>query len=220
MEDKRRVNILLVRDCWIEDGWDFTYLKELVGETKAAEVGQTIEAGKEGSGMIIWKPNDNGEFSTSSAWGPCGGGRVIMDHYGNLVVGFCVKYGYGSNNEAELHVVITGVELCKEKGFQRVVYREANRAIDLLAKQGADGLTMRKRQRNEKTIFLQLRDEVIDDAALNKVSGEVDRPYTKQRRCFGEASRAYKEVSRHEFFQSSVKTYKEKADCNFLKFVT
>ncbi|CAI9756943.1 unnamed protein product [Fraxinus pennsylvanica] len=31
--------------------------------------------------------------------GPCGGGGVIRDHYGNLVVSLWVKYGHGSNNE-------------------------------------------------------------------------------------------------------------------------
>ncbi|CAI9774048.1 unnamed protein product [Fraxinus pennsylvanica] len=35
---------------------------------KATEIVQTIGARKEGSDMIIWKSNDNEEFSTSSAW--------------------------------------------------------------------------------------------------------------------------------------------------------
>ncbi|CAI9763513.1 unnamed protein product [Fraxinus pennsylvanica] len=48
------------------------------------------------------------------------GGGVTRDHYDNLVAGFCVKYGYGSNNETKLRAVIIGVELCKELGFQRV----------------------------------------------------------------------------------------------------
>ncbi|CAI9759581.1 unnamed protein product [Fraxinus pennsylvanica] len=124
--------------------------------------------------------------------GPCGGGGVIRDHDGNLVAGFCVKYGHGSNNEAELRAVISGVELCKEMGFQQVEiecdsavvvnwlthslckiwylwdywdellkllsgisftishqYREANSAADLLARQGADGLTMRYMQSDQ-----------------------------------------------------------------------
>ncbi|CAA3010428.1 kDa ribonuclease H [Olea europaea subsp. europaea] len=83
--------------------------------------------------------------------GPYGGGGMIRDHYGNLVVCFSVAYGYGRNNEAELRAIIAVVELYKEMGFQQVeidcdstvMYREANRATDLIAQQGTDGLMAR-----------------------------------------------------------------------------
>ncbi|CAI9756944.1 unnamed protein product [Fraxinus pennsylvanica] len=69
--------------------------------------------------VIGWvKHNVDGSSIGNS--GPFGGGGVIRDHYGNLVVSLCVKYGHGSNNEVELRAVIFGVELCKEMVFQGV----------------------------------------------------------------------------------------------------
>ncbi|CAI9782830.1 unnamed protein product [Fraxinus pennsylvanica] len=47
--------------------------------------------------------------------GPCGGKGVIQDHYGNLVAGFFVTYGYGKNSEAELRAVMTGIGEKSEK---------------------------------------------------------------------------------------------------------
>ncbi|XP_022852508.1 uncharacterized protein LOC111374112 [Olea europaea var. sylvestris] len=74
--------------------------------------------------FVSWrKPADgwvklNIDGSSLGNPGPCGGGGVIRDHHGNMIAGFSATYGFGSNNEAELRVVINGVELCKEMGFQ------------------------------------------------------------------------------------------------------
>ncbi|CAI9765398.1 unnamed protein product [Fraxinus pennsylvanica] len=154
--------------------------------------------------------------------GPCGGGGVIRDHYGNLVAGLCVKYGYGSNNEAELRAVITGVELFKELGFQRVdirfdsavmvnwlthrlckiwylwdycdellkllsgisftishQYREVNRAADLLARQGADGVSMRYMHLDQIPNLLK-GGRYSKTGAGNWVATKIDQPEKKE----------------------------------------
>ncbi|XP_042944790.1 uncharacterized protein LOC122278671 [Carya illinoinensis] len=59
---------LKVRECRIQNGWDVDLLVNLVGETKAEEILNSLGAHKEGTDVLIWKPALNGVFSSKSAW--------------------------------------------------------------------------------------------------------------------------------------------------------
>lgn len=56
---------LKVNDCW---EWNTTSLTSLVGEDKAMEIRLAIVGCKQGWDMVIWKPNQDGYFSTASTW--------------------------------------------------------------------------------------------------------------------------------------------------------
>jgi len=43
-------------------------LVDLVGENRVAIIASNIVVGKEGEDIFIWKPNIDGNFSSSSAW--------------------------------------------------------------------------------------------------------------------------------------------------------
>lgn len=53
--------------------------------------------------------------------GSCGGGGVIRDDKGRFLAAFSTKFGFGTNNEAELRALNCGLVLCKELGFQNIV---------------------------------------------------------------------------------------------------
>ncbi|XP_043692976.1 uncharacterized protein LOC122643420 [Telopea speciosissima] len=49
--------------------------------------------------------------------GPSGGGGVIRDSSGNVVMAFANFYGHCTNTEAEMRLILDGLQLCASKGY-------------------------------------------------------------------------------------------------------
>ncbi|XP_042964017.1 uncharacterized protein LOC122298309 [Carya illinoinensis] len=60
--------LLRVKECRIDNGWDITLLERLVGQHKALELFQFLATRKDGQDILIWMKDNNGNFSTKSAW--------------------------------------------------------------------------------------------------------------------------------------------------------
>lgn len=59
---------LKVRECRLEDGWDVDLIRALVGDNKMEEILGYLGAHKEGTDLLIWEPNLNGDSMSKSAW--------------------------------------------------------------------------------------------------------------------------------------------------------
>lgn len=60
--------------------------------------------------------------------GPCGGGGIIRDNYGKVIVAFLEKLRVRTNNRAKLQALLNGILVCKELGYYKVII-ETNSAI-------------------------------------------------------------------------------------------
>lgn len=60
--------MLKIKDCHIENGWDTLLLENLVGHQKAFKLYQFLARRKEGQDVLLWVNNNNGVFTTKSAW--------------------------------------------------------------------------------------------------------------------------------------------------------
>lgn len=69
---------LLVKDIWAGDNWNYERLEQLIGDEMADEVMRKICVGKPGQDVLVWKPAQDGQFSTTSTWNLI---RVKGDHF-------------------------------------------------------------------------------------------------------------------------------------------
>ncbi|XP_035549712.1 uncharacterized protein LOC118349411 [Juglans regia] len=59
---------LLVKDFQLNNGWDVDFIRQLVGPDQIDEILEDLCKAKPGMDVLIWSKNDNGLFSTKSAW--------------------------------------------------------------------------------------------------------------------------------------------------------
>ena len=60
--------LLKIKECHLDNGWDFSLLERLVGYQQASHLWQLLARSKEGNDVLIWLKDNNGNFSTKSAW--------------------------------------------------------------------------------------------------------------------------------------------------------
>ncbi|KAF5446730.1 hypothetical protein F2P56_032333 [Juglans regia] len=61
-------SMIKIKECRIENGWDIPLLERLVGQQKANDVYQFLARRNEGQDVLVWMKENNGSFSTKSAW--------------------------------------------------------------------------------------------------------------------------------------------------------
>ncbi|KAG6704979.1 hypothetical protein I3842_07G158800 [Carya illinoinensis] len=59
---------LKVKDYWLNGDWDVDLLHDLVDHTKAAKIVNEVGGNRGGLDLVVWKPNQDGVFTTASAW--------------------------------------------------------------------------------------------------------------------------------------------------------
>ena len=60
--------MLKVKECKLSNSWDVEFLSTLVGQDNVENIVEALAGCKEGSDVLIWMKDDNGNFSTKSAW--------------------------------------------------------------------------------------------------------------------------------------------------------
>lgn len=74
-----------------------------------------------------YKLNVNG--SSLGNPGFAGGGGVIRDHCGQLIVGFATHYGQVSNNVAEGRALLDGLKLAQQLGIRDIMVELESKVI-------------------------------------------------------------------------------------------
>ncbi|KAF5458687.1 hypothetical protein F2P56_022700, partial [Juglans regia] len=77
--------------------------------------------------MITWRPPVRGRVRLNVDGGSCGnlgesgGGGVIQNSQGEVVVGFAHSYGHATNTLAECRALLDGLRLCKHLGLRDIM---------------------------------------------------------------------------------------------------
>ena len=53
--------------------------------------------------------------------GKIGGGSILRNDYGNIIYAFCIPFGEGSNNQAEVQAATYGLNRCIQHGFRNII---------------------------------------------------------------------------------------------------
>ncbi|XP_042964784.1 uncharacterized protein LOC122299013 [Carya illinoinensis] len=63
------VNLSLkIKECTLEDGWNYELLNQLVGPNRVEQILKALGKRKNGADVLVWTPSPDGVFSTKSAW--------------------------------------------------------------------------------------------------------------------------------------------------------
>lgn len=62
------VPLIKIKEFHIENGWDVPLLERLVGHKKTTNLYHFLSRQKKGQHVLIWMKENDGSFSTKSAW--------------------------------------------------------------------------------------------------------------------------------------------------------
>lgn len=109
---------------------------------------------------VIWNNPTFGEFKlnvdgcSKGNPGNAGGGGILRDHLGHMVMAFTVYLGCCSNNSAEVQASKTGMRLCLDHGFNKLTIE-------------SDSLLVLQMIKGEISTAWQIREEVKEIQAMN-----------------------------------------------------
>ncbi|XP_035540253.1 uncharacterized protein LOC118344233 [Juglans regia] len=93
-------DLLRVKDCRVESGWDVSLIQRLIGERHSVVILRTLCNAKVGEDILVWTGNSDGKFSTHNAWDIL---RVRSPKVGIYIASkcdCCVNGGYEDQNHA------------------------------------------------------------------------------------------------------------------------
>ncbi|XP_075096253.1 uncharacterized protein LOC142174367 [Nicotiana tabacum] len=119
---------------------------------------------------VLWNNPAFGEFKlnvdgcSKGNPGNAGGGGILRDHLGHMVMAFTVYLGCCSNNSAEVQASKTGMRLCLDHGFNKLTIE-------------SDSLLVLQMTKGEISTAWQIREEVKEIQAMN-TDGQLQFTHT------------------------------------------